>query len=75
MPARRDDSGEASSHGLLGMDMHVLRVEAARELDDLLLRDNDAAEFVDSIRLVIFKIALFARHGELRETHPSVILR
>src|SRR5713101_3172496 len=69
MPARSDDSAEASLLGLLGIDVHVLWVETLSELDNFGLCHDRAAKLKNSARLVVLEITILTSHCELRKGH------
>ena len=65
MPAARDQPAEGALGRALAVDMDVLRIETAGELDDLGLGDLHFSVLEDSAGGVILKMAVFDRHGKL----------
>ena len=61
MPAAGDQAAKAAALCRLGVDMHVLRVEAAGELDDFGLVDPDLAVLEYGAREVVLEIAVFGQ--------------
>src|SRR6516164_3992907 len=64
MPAARDQPAKRTLDRPSAIDMDVLRVEAAGEVDDLGLGDPDRSVFEDGAGRIILEVAVFDRHGE-----------
>ena len=76
MPAAGDQAAKAAARRLLGVDMHVLRIEAAGELEDFGLVDPGLAVFENRAGHVILEIAVFAEqrsvNGASRSSRPGL---
>src|SRR6516162_4318827 len=64
MPAARDQPAKGTLDRPLAIDMDILRVEAAGELDDLGLGDRDSPVLEDRTRRIILEMAVGDRHGK-----------
>ena len=61
MPAAGDQTAEAAALCRLGVDMHVLRVEAAGEVEDFGLVDPDLPVLEYRARYVVLEVSLFGQ--------------
>ena len=61
MPAAGDQTAEAAALCRLGVDMHVLRIEAAGKFEDFGLVDPDLPVLEYRARNVVLEVSLFGQ--------------